>query len=337
MSASLVTLLLVFPLAAQFEEPPLLGQPDDYSGAVGQFQIDSRASPTKLQAEDPLEFVVRIGSTGKAGRGPRRPDLRKLESFRNRFHIEDLGGKIIENAAGQIWEYRYQLKPLNDEVTEIPALKLVFYKPGSVPRSKGYRTTYATPIALEVRPRPRALIVDQDGKAVRPPESFFEVVAGEDVLRRQSRAAFPDGRLVALFLAVPPTFFMFCYLVWRIRNPDRAGQARRRKSRAARQALKALAAVRGGQPHEQARATARVLGNYLCQRLDFPLSDPTPREAGDLLQHALPSTAIAQRVREFYGACDAARFGPEGGPGPQELAASAAGIITAIENEPCPQ
>src|SRR2546423_1024900 len=82
--ALLLCSLLDVPSAAADEfssiVPPVAGRPLNFSGAVGSFDIQTRATPTSLQAEEPLIFTVRIFGTGSL-RELARPDLRKLPSF----------------------------------------------------------------------------------------------------------------------------------------------------------------------------------------------------------------------------------------------------------------
>src|SRR5437016_222909 len=76
--------------AAAVDEPPIIGQPDNFSGAVGIFRVAASASPVEVPEGDPVLFRVRITSKGPARQGPSRPNLRKLKSFKNRFVIQDL-------------------------------------------------------------------------------------------------------------------------------------------------------------------------------------------------------------------------------------------------------
>src|SRR5260370_11500442 len=73
-------------------EPPLVGRPDNFSGAVGSFQVSMRAQPTVLHAEDPLILTVRITGTGRLD-DIERPDLRRLPRFAKQFEINDLSDR----------------------------------------------------------------------------------------------------------------------------------------------------------------------------------------------------------------------------------------------------
>ena len=53
------------PCQAADVEPPVAGRPGNYSGAIGShFRVQMHATPTQLQAEDPLTLTVRISGSG---------------------------------------------------------------------------------------------------------------------------------------------------------------------------------------------------------------------------------------------------------------------------------
>src|SRR5262245_55379201 len=93
---ALASLLLCAPARAddgppEADDVPLLGRPAGlpFSGASGAFEVEARAEPTALRAEQPLTFTVTVRATGTVRRPPRRPDLRKLAAFADRFYVED--------------------------------------------------------------------------------------------------------------------------------------------------------------------------------------------------------------------------------------------------------
>jgi hypothetical protein len=316
------------------DEPPVVGQPAGFDGAVGSYQISARAQPTELQAEDPLTFTLRVNGTGR--QPPRRPNLRKAPAFVKRFAIEDLPDPDTKPGAG-VWEFRYRLKPLQPAVTEIPPLRFDYYKPGIIPREKGYRTTYSPSIPLTVKPRSAVPATEIQG-AVEPsqvPESFFQLAAGPDaVLRHDEPFAFPGLLSLVLALLVPPALCGGWYLLWRYLDPDAARQTRQRQSRAARQALHELHVLSRGAASDPANQVAATMTDYFRQRWDLSAAEPTPDEVSALLhQHGCTGEA-AEQAAAFFRACDVARFAPDHGPGREELIASAVRLIGALEGQP---
>src|SRR5581483_5536230 len=141
--ACLCLALALWPAGANAKEPaepPIAGRPAHFSGGVGTFRVTSRATPTKLQAEEAIHLTVRVTGSGSL-QEIARPELRRSTKFTAHFHVENLKDRYLpkENAR----EFDYLLRPKSASVKEIPAVPFVFFKPGVVPDYKGYQTTYA--------------------------------------------------------------------------------------------------------------------------------------------------------------------------------------------------
>ncbi len=319
-------------------EPPLVGQPDNFSGAVGSYKITAAAQPTELQAEDALTFTLRITGHGPAGRQPTRPDLRHAPAFRKRFVVEDLDQKI--DAAAGVWEFRYRLKPLNPEVTEIPTVRFVYFKPGLLPKEKGYRSAYSESIPLVVKPRTEVQATDVQGGAEpsQLPDAVFELAEGPAaVLRREQPLALPGGLpLFVTFLLAPPFLCAGWYLAWRRLYPDAARLARQRRSRAAEIALRSLKQAGKADADRAAQQFVTLMAEYLRGRWELPAAEPTPAEVVGHLRRIGCPAELAERAGAFFGACNAARFAPGGGPSRDTLRATAVQLVLDLEGPPWP-
>jgi hypothetical protein len=310
-------------------EPPLVGQPEHFSGAVGRFHIEARASSRDLRAEDTLVLNLQIHCVGPLGEAPKRPDLRSLPRFKSRFVIQDLSKQDLSGPVpgGYRWEYYYSLKPRGPEVTEVPPLLFVYYKPGVVPAEKGYWTTATRSIPLKVHPRGRATLVDSEGRPLRAPESMYHLVEGGAALGRHRFISSLGVWQIAALVLLPPLACLCWYFVWRRFYPDAARLAQIRYSRAAQLALQTLQA-------SAASDTAfRAVESYLRNRLGIVIATPTPDEMFDHLRQCGLSEEVAGKVAEFFRACDAARFAPV--PASTNLAAAAESVILALETETC--
>ena len=319
-------------------EPPLVGQPDNFSGAVGSYKITAAAQPTELQAEDALTFTLRITGHGPTGRQPTRPDLRRMLAFRKRFVVEDLDQKA--DAAAGVWEFRYRLKPLNAEVTEIPTVRFVYFKPGLLPKEKGYRSAYSESIPLTVKPRTEVQATDVQGREEpsRFPDTVFELAEGPAaVLRREKWFALPGGLTLFITLLVAPPFLCAgWYLAWRRLYPDAARLARRRRSRAAEIALRSLEQAGKADPDRTVPQFVTIMAEYLRGRWELPAAEPTPAEVVEHLRRIGCPAELAERAGAFFGACNTARFAPGGGPGCDALRAMAAQLVLDLEGPPWP-
>jgi hypothetical protein len=326
-------------------EAPLVGRKEPFCGAVGsgRFEVRTRADPTSLQAGDPILLTVCIQAKGAWTRGPERPDLAnkpEYAKFRQQFHIDNDEERASPDK-GQ-WEFDFRLRPKSERVKEVPSLAIVYFRPGFTPPEKGYMTTAAPAIPLQVTSRAKVLPSEIRGQSAarEAPNYLYEVVTGPAVLRREEPAVFPAAWLVILLSAVPPVISIGWYLVWKHRNPTQARLSRLRKSRAARQALLALAKTVNGKiaspnhaSKEEACNVADALTGYLRERLDLRASQPTPADISSHLLTKGISADLVERTSELFRACDALRYSPQRQQG-ISLSTQAAGLILALESQP---
>src|SRR5438034_11122172 len=113
------------PCQAADVEPPVAGRPGNYSGAIGShFRVQMHATPTQLQAEDPLTLTVRISGSGNVQQ-LQRPDLLRLPRFAQRFHIDNLSDRYLPTE--QIREFDYRLRPRSSAVKQVPFWSFIFF------------------------------------------------------------------------------------------------------------------------------------------------------------------------------------------------------------------
>src|SRR5262249_18410566 len=155
-----------------------------FSGAVGSYQVSTRAVPMELQAEDPLILTIRITGSGPLDK-IERPDLRRLPRFAEPFAIQNLDERFLKQEGAR--EFDYRLRPRSALVNQIPAFRFVYFKPGLIPDYRGYQTALAPAIPLHVRPRATVEAADVQGPTIPAdvPESVFQLAEGPAVLRQK--------------------------------------------------------------------------------------------------------------------------------------------------------
>src|SRR4051794_139055 len=109
---ALVCLAVLNAAASAQVQPPLVGQPEDFSGAGGTYTIRRSAAPTEVMIEEPLLLTVAITGAGPSGQQPRR-DLLKLfpPDVEEDFFIEPLAEKDRYLPKDKTWEFLYRLRP----------------------------------------------------------------------------------------------------------------------------------------------------------------------------------------------------------------------------------
>jgi hypothetical protein len=332
--ALFLVLLLTWSAKADDVEPPVAGRPELFSGAVGDYRLTTRAAPTELSAEDALTLTVRLTGTGPL-RGVVRPDLRRLPRFAKVFHIENGPERDLPKEHAR--EYDYRLRPRSADVKEVPALPFVFFKPGLVPASRGYQTRYAPAIPLTVRPRAEVspTAVQGGGEPVRAPDDLYAIVAGDAVLRQEARFTLPAW-VFFVGLYGPPLVCLGWQLVWLWRHPKEARLLWERRRAAARHALHALGKLGRAPTEQRAGGAAAVVVDYLRQRANLAALQPNPREIMACLRTAGLPAAAAERVADFFAACDLARYAPGLAADGRDWPDEARRLVLDLEAQPWP-
>jgi len=122
--------LIVSPLPAE-------GRPNDFSGAIGDYQFIYSASPLKVKAGDPITLQMEINGTGNFNT-VLVPRLKTVEGFK----VYDAEIRTDTNRK----LFRQVLIPEADTVTEIPEATFNYFDP----YKKVYKTITQGPIKIEV-------------------------------------------------------------------------------------------------------------------------------------------------------------------------------------------
>lgn len=118
---------------------PEQGRPDDFSGAVGNFQLKAEVAPASVKEGDPLTFKVAVFGRGSL-KGSRFPALKHPD-----FKIYEPKVRDIEQGK----QSEQVIIPLKAAVREVPLVKFVYFD-----TSKGEYVTLAQgPFPVEVLPR----------------------------------------------------------------------------------------------------------------------------------------------------------------------------------------
>jgi hypothetical protein len=263
------------------------------------------------------------------GQAPARPDLREFADFEEQFYIEDLLDQ--DSQEDQTWTFVYRLKPKYAQVELLPSVPLIYYQPGLRPELLGYMTRYAPAIPLKVRPRGEVQPNDIVGSlaSLRFPQSAYQFEETESRLLADQSPYFPSGGLLIGLAILPPILCGAWYAAWRSMYPDAALKARRRRSRAAQLAIKNLKKMRSVPLPQQTEKLADLVVQFLQQRFDLPMNEPTRVETAAHLAAMQIPLAIIDQTADFLRRCDSQRFQPDVVSAP--LFSEAERLINALE------
>ncbi len=266
---------------------PTEGRPADFSGAVGQWNLEVTAKPLEVNVGDPITLTIKVSGTGNIDLVP-PPTLSGLDEFKT----YDPTTKTTKNDLNSEGERVIQqvLVPKSAGVKRLPDVRLCYFDPVA----KQYKTATHPPLQINVKPGAggHATIVS-GGLRLRPEEKL-----GHDIVYLKGSPGpvalvFPPTAFWALNLV--PVFALLGAMAWKRRSDKlRSDIAFARRSRAARAARKLLATASTPDTLQHALQT------YLGDHFNIPSAGIT---AAIVEERGLPAT-----VREVFEACDAARF-----------------------------
>lgn len=316
-----VLLLFGSPVSADFNIPTV-GQPSPFYGAAGKdVKVEASASPTDLTLDDSILLTLRVSRLLNPS-DVQRPDLTTIDEFHRNFQIGDEPATDAEPAGVRVFKYR--LRPRHTKVTTVPRLIFPYYDP-NIPQPADqpelpFRKARTEPIAIQIRkatPLPLPVV------PLEVP-TFAETLAGNST-------TIPAW---AWWLAAagPPVIAVLWCIVWRMMNPVGDRLARRRRSRAARLALRTLHSLARHSPADPSLIVSSV-AIYLAERFDLPGVYRTPDDLVLHLGSAGASEVTIAECEEFLRAADAARFAPSPAGSAEALIVDAERLIRRQEGE----
>ncbi|HEX3146844.1 MAG TPA: hypothetical protein VHR66_02010 [Gemmataceae bacterium] len=318
-----VAMILSSPAVGRAEvDIPSIGQPVPFYGAAGKnVRVEANVEPIELGPNDFLTLKLTISRLDNAS-DVRRPELGELDAFRD-FQIDDDANSEPDPPGQRV--FRYRLRPRRAAVTAVPGFVFPYFDPTlEQPPDRPdfpFRKARTEPIAIRVRKTERPLqIVPVDVPS-------FAAVPAVD-----SAFAIPDW-VQWLALAMPPALAIGICVLWQIMNPAGARLARRRRSRAARSALKMLNDL-PRRASDDATPVAHVIAAYLAERFDLPGLYITPADLGNRLAELGVDAATAASCEEFMRAVDAARFAPTAIESTAAIIRDAENLVRHLEGEP---
>ncbi len=189
---------------------PTAGQPADYRGAVGKYQIAVDASPTHVKAGDPINVLIGISGTGPMEL-VQAPPLAEDPELSKNFKVPN--APLAGFVKGDRKIFSTSIRPLRAGVTEIPSIPFSYFDP----TTGKFNTVHSATAAIQVDPADMLAldgIVHGDSKANSPPgsdqgsatpatASTLANFVGDDLLTHESPWMPNLSALLALFAAPP--------------------------------------------------------------------------------------------------------------------------------------
>ena len=305
------------PEAAELEVKPLPveGRPDHFSGAVGEFTLETKAAPLRVRAGDPVTVTAVVKGVGSFDR-MNAPTLAEEPGWR----IYPPSGKFqADDEAGISGSKTFEIAAIPETTqTALPRLEFWFFNPST----GNYERLAGDPIPLTVEGAPAAAPVAAAGTPAATPAATPPPVASDIQYIRVDPGRWgvtfePAWRTRAFWAAqLVPLSALLLLGGWQWRQA-RQGDGMRRRLAALRQAkADALRVLREEpDPGKFYEAAMRVL--QLETALGAPASDRVPAVID--AEAACASRALdgetAEGVRRIFAAHDELRYAGVGARG----------------------
>lgn len=289
-------------------ELPSQGKPPDFSGGVGEFNMEAEVSPLKVKVGDPI--TLRVTVKGEGNFDTVKPPVLNLKEEDFKVYEPQIEFK------GKSKKFEYVIIPLHKGIKEIPQVRFSFFDPSK----KIYVTEKRGPFKIEIsepRKKEELKIVEmQPGK-----KKVFSQKLGRDIvyIKEEPGKLYLRGspfykNKFFLFLQILPLLIFLGGL--RIRRQilkiksDSAYADKLKAPRVAKAGLRELERLlREEKPQEFYEGLFKTLQRYLGYKLHLPWRGITV-EIVEMLEAKKIEPGILEKVREIFSECDIVRFAP---------------------------
>ena len=311
---------------------PTDGQPDDFSGAVGNFSIDVSTSKKQLKANESLQAKVKISGQGNLRlfgmpnlQTPSVIEQYDPETSENiRSNLSGMSGSITQS---------YTLIPQVQGKYPIPSIEFSFFNPSK----KTYETIKSSEQLVDVTEGPLA------NRAVNPTisqgavsiDSPFKFIALDTFFVPINTPTFFRSTLFYLLWGFPLGLVLL-YVVYARRKQKQLGDIEGIRMRTAnRMARKYLSEAKRNLKNSEEFYVAleRALHNYLKAKLKMETSDFTKEKIKNILSQIGVEESLVNDFVSVLENCEFARYTPSSIKAMEQDFANSAKMITQIDKQ----
>jgi hypothetical protein len=286
---------------------PLPERPDDFSGAVGSFDISAELSHSQLVQGVPSQLIVKISGKGN-------PDalnsivLPKIDNVQLSDPEKNVKPNEVGGAISFEKTFTYALTPLTAGALTIPEIPFCYFDPGA----QGYQTKKTAPITVPVvlaaeSSAPKIVVAP----AELPTNGNVDIV-GEDIVPIVSnpgriRPVSAFGKLAPTFIILGPGFGCAAFGAFmrrRRRFEQDSGFARDYKAKT--KGLKRLSGV--AQSADPSDELYKAVAGYVADKFNIPEAAITSGDIAGLFGERGLDDDLREGFTRILKACERARY-----------------------------
>ena len=285
---------------------PVTNQPPSFTGAVGNYSMNVKVSPTNVAVGDPITVRVEISGSGQLDGLllPEQPAWREFKVYPPTSKVENadqlgLGGtKIFEQV----------LVAQNTELRELPPFEFSYFDT----TAGAYRTLRGPRFPLIVRPSGGGQSFRVEEESARTPDLVHIKQNPGAFVAVQTPLALRPGFLA--LQALPVVLWLAAWL--RRKNIERLAadprlRRRRETARFVANGLRELANLAAQKKSEEFFALVfRLLQEQIGEMVDLPASAITEAVIEERLRPAGVKPETLKQLQELFQICNFARYAP---------------------------
>lgn len=308
-------------------------KPDDFSGAVGQFNIESRLNASSFRTNEAASISYIITGTGNI-KYIKEPSLQLPVEFEQYTPKTDVRTRVTgSNVSGTI-TVEYTFVPQSVGNFTIPAEKFVYFNPAK----KEYVTLSTSPYSITVDKGVSAVTstaVQQQDITAKVTD-ILHIKSGEQHLTRNHTPVILTAWfwLMWAIVLLLTTSGVFLYRKRLKINADVTGRKIAKANKIARKRLKTakeyMAANKNDRFYEE---ILRALWGYISDKLNIPVSELSRNNVSEKLKQYGVNDQIIEKTISVLDDCEMARYTPESSRvSPDTIYQTASDIMNSMES-----
>jgi len=303
------------PLTVQALSLPQEGQPADFGGAVGQYQVTAWLAKSEATVNEPVTLSFKVSGIGNVQTVP-EPPWPELESFRS-YEAKSTTNTSTENYKVQ-GEKTFEKLFIPKEAGQyaIPPFRLTYFDP----EAGAYHTAETESLALTVKPgAPEGSPVapgNQQQAVTLVGRDIRHIKAAPPVLRDQGQHLYHNGLFLSSW-ALSPLLVIGAVLYQRqrqrLRQDVRYARLRRAHKMARKRLARAKKLMKGQDSKASYREVARAITSYLADKMNVPAAGLRLEEMTRELERRGADQQTVDRLNRCWEECDLGRFAPVAG------------------------